>query len=695
MIFNNKLFKENPLHLYSFDIVDNILKLVLINIDNKDVSTVFIVHNEHDYQIEVNSKDKVIEVQVECKEKTTSLETPIIKEAIIDGIRVNFNYSYEYLYIIQPKSIASMKDEKYLYIQKMVKYNGCKKENVKCYSDQFKDYWHCSCGSVNLNCQDECISCGIDRNTLFTQEIDNSVEEIETRKIVKSNLYILAWFAIICFIQFIIVDTMFGANIVFETKLASSTLGIILRFILLPVVIILSIGIVLARKRYLLPLVKGFEIARMLTLLFLNVVCNSLILKTSYIFFVFVSLDLVFIPFYFYHYFKVNKKVINLIASSALIISLISGVGQEIYYSQYDLTIEKEGLSLVIDTQEEKYVVPNTINNISVTGIYFDSSYDYSNLKELYINKDLKKVVIANSRVLPSLSKIVIDEENDNFYLDQNILFSNITNDVALVPASTKEIVITWDKVSPLSISDCPNLEKVTISKNVKEIGRMAFANCENLKTIEFEDNSSLSLIEENAFYYCTSLKEVKLPKSIQKIKHAIFYGCSSLEKVSTPFVGERRYYTHESSNTDVAAYLFGAGYNFDQIENVNVKEIEITDQPLFDNVTFYNCKADKIIIHGEALLENESLGKNAFFNCFNLTSFVVPEGISEILEGCFRNCENLETITLPKSLKTIHLDAFENCKSLKKVIYLGENFEEIDIKDGNGALKSAFSYTY
>ena len=175
MIFNNKLFKENPLHLYSFDIVDNILKLVLINIDNKDVSTIFIVHNEHDYQIEVNSKDKVIEVEIECKEKTNSLETPIIKEAIIDGIRVNFNYSYEYLYIIQPKSIASMKDEKYLYIQKMVKYNGCKKENVKCYSDQFKDYWHCSCGSVNLNCQDECISCGIDRNTLFTQEIDNSV----------------------------------------------------------------------------------------------------------------------------------------------------------------------------------------------------------------------------------------------------------------------------------------------------------------------------------------------------------------------------------------------------------------------------------------------------------------------------------------------------------------------------------------
>jgi hypothetical protein len=54
-------------------------------------------------------------------------------------------------------------------------------------------------------------------------------------------------------------------------------------------------------------------------------------------------------------------------------------------------------------------------------------------------------------------------------------------------------------------------------------------------------------------------------------------------------------------------------------------------------------------------------------------------------------NCENLEEIILPSTLKTIEINAFKNCKSLKSVVYLGENFEKIDIKDGNSALKSAF----
>ena len=140
-----------------------------------------------------------------------------------------------------------------------------------------------------------------------------------------------------------------------------------------------------------------------------------------------------------------------------------------------------------------------------------------------------------------------------------------------------------------------------------------------------------------------------------------------------------------------MAAYLFGPGYNFDQIDNVNVKEIYVTDQAIYDNVTFYNCKAEKIVLNHEPLLIDESLGKNAFYNCINLKTFTVPEGITSILENCFMNCENLEEIILPSSLKTVETNAFSNCKSLKKVIYLGENFEKIDIKDGNSALKSAF----
>ena len=130
--------------------------------------------------------------------------------------------------------------------------------------------------------------------------------------------------------------------------------------------------------------------------------------------------------------------------------------------------------------------------------------------------------------------------------------------------------------------------------------------------------------------------------------------------------------------------YFDNSGTDF-YIKNVNA--------PLANELNAY--MHDNVLLERDALLENESLGKNAFYNCVNLKSFTVPEGITSILDNCFMNCENLEEIILPSSLKTVETNAFSNCKSLKKVIYLGENFEIIDIKDGNSALKSAFSYTY
>ena len=275
--------------------------------------------------------------------------------------------------------------------------------------------------------------------------------------------------------------------------------------------------------------------------------------------------------------------------------------------------------------------------------------------------------------------------------MEQGIIFSHIENNVALVPAYVTEINVTWQEVKSFTIYDCPNLEKVTISNNVTTIERVAFENCESLKEVIFEEGSKLVSIDENAFANCVSLKEINLPKSIQYMGRSIFKGCSSLEKITTPFVGSQRYYTHQTTNDDLAAYLFGPGYNFSQIDNVNLKELYITDQPIYDNVTFFTCMAEKIVINGEAMLEGESLGVNAFYGCKNLTSFVVPEGVTTIMENCFSDCENLQEIFLPSSLKYIGENAFSNCKSLKNVVYSGESFEKIEIKDGNSALKSAF----
>ena len=52
----------------------------------------------------------------------------------------------------------------------------------------------------------------------------------------------------------------------------------------------------------------------------------------------------------------------------------------------------------------------------------------------------------------------------------------------------------------------------------------------------------------------------------------------------------------------------------------------------------------------------------------YNLTEFVIPEGVTEIKNSTFYNCTTLTKITLPSTLKKIGEDAFYNCKALTSV---------------------------
>ena len=65
MNFNNRLYKDHPLHLYSHEVVDNKLNLTIINIIKKRVSTIFVEFNDAQITFEVDTNDEVIELSNE------------------------------------------------------------------------------------------------------------------------------------------------------------------------------------------------------------------------------------------------------------------------------------------------------------------------------------------------------------------------------------------------------------------------------------------------------------------------------------------------------------------------------------------------------------------------------------------------------------------------------------------------------
>lgn len=62
------------------------------------------------------------------------------------------------------------------------------------------------------------------------------------------------------------------------------------------------------------------------------------------------------------------------------------------------------------------------------------------------------------------------------------------------------------------------------------------------------------------------------------------------------------------------------------------------------------------------------TIGKSAFYNCDNLTSITILDGVTTIGESAFDNCKNLNSITIPNSVTTIGGYTFRNCYRLTSI---------------------------
>ena len=62
------------------------------------------------------------------------------------------------------------------------------------------------------------------------------------------------------------------------------------------------------------------------------------------------------------------------------------------------------------------------------------------------------------------------------------------------------------------------------------------------------------------------------------------------------------------------------------------------------------------------------NIGKNAFYECENITSLDIVEGVTSIGDYAFMHCSALTSVTVPKSLKSVGARAFDYCYNIKSV---------------------------
>lgn len=79
------------------------------------------------------------------------------------------------------------------------------------------------------------------------------------------------------------------------------------------------------------------------------------------------------------------------------------------------------------------------------------------------------------------------------------------------------------------------NLGSVKFPASLKEIGKSAFAGCDNLASVSFAKDTQLKEIGDYAFTVCLRLKKLALPDSLQTIGEGAFSDCRTMTALTVP----------------------------------------------------------------------------------------------------------------------------------------------------------------
>ncbi len=147
-------------------------------------------------------------------------------------------------------------------------------------------------------------------------------------------------------------------------------------------------------------------------------------------------------------------------------------------------------------------------------------------------------------------------------------------------------------------------------------------------------DTKPVTDIASQAFYGCSNLKSITIPKSIVSIGSYAFGNCPALESIT---VAKKNSVYHSSGNclikTDSETLVVG-------------------------------CKTSVIPNDGSVTI----IGGGAFYGCGGLSDITIPDKVTTIYYSAFYNCTGLANVNIPDSVLYIDAMAFVGCSSLTNV---------------------------
>ncbi len=217
--------------------------------------------------------------------------------------------------------------------------------------------------------------------------------------------------------------------------------------------------------------------------------------------------------------------------------------------------------------------------------------------------------------------------------------------------------------IGEYAFNKCKKLKTIILPSSLKNISDFAFLECDNLKQVDFSRCVNLEKIVSNSFKWCRNLQILDFSKcnKLWDINYVMIYqkGLSSLNKIILP-----------PSQTEFNALCVWTS-NVHIGEEASQVEIDIThcnNFKIVEKEAFQTMDMKEIIIPDTV----ESIGENAFDECENLKTIVMPAGLKEIKGSLGGHMEQLKKVDFSKvtQLRTIPKELFSlGCDKLKELI--------------------------
>ena len=289
--------------------------------------------------------------------------------------------------------------------------------------------------------------------------------------------------------------------------------------------------------------------------------------------------------------------------------------------------IDNDAFQVTTALNEITFAAPSNLKRIGTWVFYMSGLTKLelpASLKEIGSNafkgnKNLKTVTVANNSQLESIGTSAFTENSnlESFTFEGSTALKTIaseafSNDTKL---ASFDVPANVETINRAAFNGTSSMKHVTFQApaKIKKIGEAAFQNANALENIDLPEG--LEEIHKDAFNKCTSLTEIGIPASVNKIDPTGFQQAEKLEKFTV------------NKNNTVYSSVDGFLLSKDKKTLVSFPPAKAS--------TYYTLLPPTI----------ETIGAQAFYAINKLENITIPEKVNRIEKFAFDQLVNLNTI--------------------------------------------------